>query len=182
MIPITNNFGNEQSRRQDFGGMGDPVNTLSMTVIYMTLAIGLCCRTSARQSKDEETIREIDAAWSEALKNKDLDKVMENYAEDASFLAPDEPIVRGRGKICEWFKKRIALPGYSASFTPSTIVVSRSKDIAYEIGTFRATINDETGKPLVYSGKHLVVWKKHDGYWKVVAESINRDSATGAQQ
>lgn len=155
--------------------MEDPVHTFVVKIVCFTMAIGFCSQVAARQAKEEEIIREIDAAWSEALKNKDLNKVMTNYAEDASFLPPEEPIVRGREKIREWFAKRIALPGYSASFVPNTIVVSRSKDMAYELGTFRVAVNDQTGKPVVHSGKHLVAWKKHGAEWEVVAESINRD-------
>lgn len=128
------------------------------------------------QPHDEQRIREIDAAWSQALHDKDLDKVMSNYAEDASFLPPDEPIVRGQGNIREWFARRVAMPGYSASFTPTRIVVAKSADIAYELGTFRVTVDDAAGKPLEYSGKHLVIWEKRGGHWKVTAESINRDS------
>lgn len=152
------------------------MQTLKNTITaVVSLAVAFCPLASTRQ-KDEQTIREIDAAWSEALEGKDLDKVMSNYAEDASFLPPDEPIIHGRGNIREWFAKRVALPGYFATFAPTTVVVSKSRDMAYELGTFRVTINDESGKPVVHLGKHLVIWQKRNGHWKVVAESINRDS------
>jgi ketosteroid isomerase-like protein len=128
------------------------------------------------QRQDERTIREIDLAWSQALQHKDLEKVMSNYAEDASFLPPDEPIVRGQGNIREWFTKHVATPGYSATFSPTTIVVAKSGDIAYELGTFRVKIDDESGKRVEYSGKHLVTWENRGGQWKVTAESINRDA------
>jgi ketosteroid isomerase-like protein len=154
------------------------VHIFVTTMMCLAMAVGFYFQSSAKQPEVEEVIREIDAAWSEALKNKDLDQVMTNYAEDASFLPPDEPIVRGQGKIRQWFEKRIALPGYSASFAPTTIVTSQSSDMAYELGTFRVTVDDATGKPVVYSGKHLVAWRKLGGHWKVVAESINRDSGS----
>jgi ketosteroid isomerase-like protein len=148
-----------------------------MSTITAVLSFALAFSPLAdAQEKDEQLIREIDAAWSQALQGKNLDKVMSNYAEDASFLPPDEPIVQGRGNIREWFAKRITLPGYSATFAPTTVVISRSRDIAYELGTFRVTINEESGKPVSYLGKHLVTWQKQNGHWKVVAESINRDS------
>lgn len=125
---------------------------------------------------DAQTIREIDAAWSQALKDKDLDKIISNYAEDASLLPPDEPIVRGQGNIRAWFAKRIATPGYSATFAPTSIVVAKSGDIAYELGTFHVTVENGIGKPVEYSGKHLVTWENRGGHWKVTAESINRNS------
>jgi ketosteroid isomerase-like protein len=149
------------------------MNTITISAVVSLIAF--CPLVSAWQ-KDEQIIREIDATWSQALHGKDLDKVMSNYAEDASFLPPDEPIIQGRGNIRKWFAKRVALPGYSATFAPTTVVVSRSQDIAYELGTFRVTINDESGRPVVYLGKHLMTWQKRNGHWKVVAESINRDS------
>lgn len=127
-------------------------------------------------SRDQQTIRVIDAAWSQALQNKNLDKVMSNYAEDASFLPPDQPIVVGKARIRAWFARQITLPGFSATFSPTFVKVSRSQDLAYELGTFRVTINDQSGKPVTYLGKHLVTWEKLNGRWKVAAESINRDS------
>ena len=155
------------------------MQTLTSTITaVVSFALAFSPSADARQ-KDEQLIRETDAAWSQALHGKDLDKVMSNYAEDASFLPPDEPIVQGKGSIREWFAKRVALPGYSATFAPTTVVVSRSRDIAYELGTFRVTINDESGKPVIHLGKHLVAWQKRNGHWKVVAESINRDSPSG---
>lgn len=146
------------------------------TVMIGALVSSFCLAVAAAQPSDEQTIREIDAAWSQALQNKDLDKVMSNYAEDASFLPPDEPIVQGRTNIREWFARRVKLPGYSATFAPTTITVSKSGDMAYEIGTFAVSINDESGKPSTTTGKHLVTWVKREGRWKVAGESINRDS------
>ena len=105
---------------------------------------------------------------------------MTNYAEDASFLVLDEPIVEGKENIRKWFASRIALPGYSATFYPTRVVVSQSGDMAYELGKFRVVHKDESGKPFVHFGKHLVRWEKHRGQWKVIAES-NRDSKSSRE-
>jgi hypothetical protein len=57
-------------------------------------------------------------------------------------------------------RKADALPGYPAAFSSTTVVVSKSRDIAYELDTFRVTINDESEKPVPHLGKHLVTWKR----------------------
>lgn len=150
-------------------GLINAIVCLTFGMSFCSVAIG-----GTHASADERTIRDLDAAWSQALQNKDLDKLMSNYAEDASFLPPDAPIVQGKEKIRERFANRIATPGYSASFEPTKIVVSRSGDMAYELGTFRVTIIDK-GKTIVRAGKHLVTWEKRTGQWKVTAESINYD-------
>lgn len=149
---------------------------LTSAIAFAASVITFCSQVAHGRPQDEQIIREIDAAWSEALQHKDLDKVMSNYAQDATLLPPDEPIVHGRGNIRDWFAKRFALPGYSATFAPTTIVVAKSGDIAYELGTFHVTVDNQSANRLEYSGKHLVAWEKRDGHWKVASESINRNS------
>jgi len=145
-------------------------------IAYLSFAMCFCSIANGEShAADKRMIRELDAAWSQSLENKDLDKAMSNYAEDASFLPPDASIVRGKEKIRERFANRMRAPGYSASFVPTKIVISKSGDMAYEVGTFRVMISGEHGEPIVRLGKHLVVWGKRGGQWKVLAESINYD-------
>jgi uncharacterized protein (TIGR02246 family) len=127
------------------------------------------------QREDEQAIRLLDEAWSRALETKDLEGAMSNYADDAVFLAPGAPLIQGKEKIRGRFAERLALPGYSASFVPTRIVVATSRDMAYELGTYRASFTGEDGGVREVFGKHLVVWEKRAGRWQVTAESINPD-------
>lgn len=128
------------------------------------------------REREAASIRAIDAAWSRALHAKDLDTVMANYAEDAVFLAPGQPIIRGRADIRGWFAARISQPDYSATFEPTSVVVAAARDMAYEIGVFHAHARDAHGTLVSREGKHLVTWVKQHGRWKVTAESISTDS------
>jgi uncharacterized protein (TIGR02246 family) len=127
------------------------------------------------QHQDEREIRLLDEAWSRALEKKDLEAAMSNYAEDAVFLAPGAPIIQGKGRIRDRFAERMVLPGYSASFVPTRIVVAGSRDMAYELGTYRASFEGEGGRVREVVGKHLLVWEKRAGRWQVTAESISPD-------
>lgn len=127
---------------------------------------------------DAAEIRRIDSAWSRALQAKDLDAVMSNYADDAAFLAPGQPLLRGRRAIREWFERTTATPGYAATFAPTEIAVAASRDMAYEIGTYRVSFLGEDGVPVHRVGKHLVTWAKLDGRWRVTAESISGDRSS----
>lgn len=144
--------------------------------VHITAVLGsllLCaCALAANRLDDEGLIRELDEAWSRALERKDLEAVMANYGDDAVFLPPHAPILEGKAKIREFFAARMATPGYSATFQPTRVVVAKSGEMAWEIGTFRATGADGTER----RGKHLVTWAKRDGVWKVVAECINHDA------
>jgi uncharacterized protein (TIGR02246 family) len=127
-------------------------------------------------ASEEAAIRQLDAEWSAALEARDLDRVMTFYAEDASFLVPNQPIIVGAPAIRAWFAERIARPGYRASFVPTEVVVADSLDLAYELGAFRAEVTRDDGATLVSTGKHLVTWKRVGGQWRVAAESISTDA------
>ena len=70
----------------------------------------------------------------------------------------------------------LALPGVSLSFVPTSIEVAKSKDMAYDVGTYELKLNDPQGNPTTQIGKYVVVWKKQaDKQWKVVADIFNPD-------
>ena len=86
------------------------------------------------------------------------------------------PIVNGKAKIQETWAGLMAKPGFALHFEPTRIVVAKSHDMAYDIGTFELTMNDDKGKPATMVGKFLVAWKKQPtGEWKVEADCFNTD-------
>jgi uncharacterized protein (TIGR02246 family) len=97
---------------------------------------------------EEQRIRELDKNWSAAAAGKDAAKTASFYADDSSLLPLNGPIVNGKAKIQEAWAGLMAKPGYALHFEPTHIVVAKSHDMAYDIGTFELTINDNKGKPL----------------------------------
>ena len=84
--------------------------------------------------------------------------------------------MKGRAKIQETWAKFMALPGYALHFEPTSIVVAKSGDVAYDVGTFELTVNDAQGKPVTEVGKYLVAWtRQKNGEWKVAADCFNGD-------
>ena len=142
---------------------------LVLAVLSSTLAFG------KDASRDEQAIRALDAAWSQAAGAKDLDKTVSFYADDASMLPANAPIANGKDAIRAAWSQLMALPGFSLSFAPSKIVIAKAGDMAYEIGTFHFTLNDSQGKPATSVGKYVVNWQKRGGQWKVVADIFNDD-------
>jgi uncharacterized protein (TIGR02246 family) len=147
--------------------------TLALAVLLVvTLASSF---TFAKDtSADEQAIRALDVAWSNAAQSKDLDKTVSYYADDASVLPPNMPIATGKDAIRAVWSQMLSGPG-SITFGPTKIVVSESRDLAYEIGTYQSTANDAQGKPATSTGKFVVAWQKRGGQWKVVADIFNDD-------
>jgi ketosteroid isomerase-like protein len=145
---------------------------LALTVLaFLGSSLALAKDTSG----DEQAIRDLDVAWSHAAGVKDLDKTVSFYADDASMLPSNAPIANGKDAIRGVWSPLMSMPGFSISFAPTKIVVSKSRDMAYEIGTFQFTVNDPQGKPATSVGKYVVNWQKRAGQWKVVADIFNND-------
>jgi len=145
-----------------------------VSLLIANVSLGLAWAQQPATKADERAIRDADAAWSQAAGSKDLDKTVSFYAEDASVLPFNAPIATSKDQIRQLWSQLMAEPGFGLSFAPTKIEVSKSGDMAYEIGTFELKSNDAQGNATSTLGKYVVVWKKqptHD--WKAVADIFN---------
>ena len=147
-----------------------PSRTFVLTILLLASGVAF-----ADAAADEQAIRALDASWSQAAGTKDLDKTVSFYADDASILPPNMPIATGKAAIRTVWSQFMAMPGFFITFAPSKVVIAKSGDLAYEIGTFQFTANDAQGKPATSVGKFVVNWQKRDGKWMVVADIFNDD-------
>jgi len=142
------------------------------SVFLLLASLSLATKTST----DEEAIRKLDAGWSAAAQSKDVEKSVSVYADDAVFLPSGAPIATGKAQIRDAWSHLLALPGVDLKFAPTKIEVAKSKDMAYDVGTYQLKVNDAQGNPTTQIGKYVVVWKKQpDKQWKAVADIFNPD-------
>jgi len=145
-------------------------------VVLVVALLAVMDRQSLAQSKDEREIRAADAAWSHAAENKDLDNFVSFYADEASAFPFNAPIANGKEQIRQLWSHLFSLPGFTLSFRPTRIEVSKASDIAYETGTFELKLNDTQGNPTNTPGKYVVAWKKQSNHeWKAAADIFNTD-------
>jgi ketosteroid isomerase-like protein len=130
---------------------------------------------AGNRSNDEALIRRIDALWSKAADEKDLEGAVHPYADDASMLPFGATIATGTDAIRKTWAALMAKPGYSLTFTPTKIEVATAGDMAWEIGTFVLRVNDAQGNPMEMPGKYVVTWRKIGPTWKVEADIFNTD-------
>ena len=128
------------------------------------------------RAADERAIREIEVEADKAAAAKDLDRYVSFYADDAALFFPNTPLVTGKDAIRKTWGALFATPGFSISFQPTKVEVSRGSDLAYCYGTYAMTMNGPKGKPVTDKGKYVAVYKKQpDGKWKCVADIHNSD-------
>jgi ketosteroid isomerase-like protein len=86
---------------------------------------------------------------------------------------PAAPTPEERRKL--WMEN-FGSPGFSSDEATTQIEVARSGDLAYQRGTYVATLQNERGQVTKSTGKFVVVWKKQtDGRWKAIIDIDNAD-------
>jgi len=90
------------------------------------------------------------------------------YAENATFMPPNQPMVRGRPAIREWMK---AFPAIS-HFTGSPIEIDGREDLAYVRGTYQVSyLAGGTDH-----GKFVEVRRRDNNRrWLIIADIFNSD-------
>lgn len=131
------------------------------------------------RAADEKAVRDGEAAWANDWSSKDLNKIMDHYADDATLMVTNAPVMKGTDAIRDGLKQMLADPNVSLNFTASTAEVSKGGDLAYTQGTYTMTETDpKTKRPVTEKGKYLTVYKKQsDGSWKAIEDISNADAA-----
>ena len=156
----------------------------AFALLLMTAAAALCACNMGNQppaqpaaipdtrAADESLIRNIDAEWVKTVAGKDAQQSSAYYADDGVLMAPGAPLASGKAEIEKTWAGMLATPGFALSFAPAKVTVSRSGDLAYEVGEYEMTTNDKKGKPQTVKAKYVVVWgKQPDGKWKALVDA-----------
>jgi uncharacterized protein (TIGR02246 family) len=134
----------------------------------LLLLAALTTAALADQQADEQAIRDLEARWNEAIAARDAAWIAGIYAPDGRFMPPGGKAVAGREAVEAGWAAMLAPEGYSLVITPTEIRASASGDVAYDLGTWES--KGPEGR-----GKYVVVWKKIDRAWKVIADILNSD-------
>ncbi len=114
----------------------------------------------------------MEREWVGAAVRGDAATIADFYAPDAVFLIPNGPPAEGPKAIGEAWKGLISLPNLSLNYRATRIDVAASGDLATAVGTYDLAFSGESGR-VRDEGKYVVVWRKLDGEWKVIADIYN---------
>ena len=105
----------------------------------------------------KKAMEERNIGWVGAYKRGDAAGVAAFYAEDAILMPPNQPILRGKKAIQEFFQGMIDQVGGTPT-TPQMVEFGVEGNLAYQVATF--TIPDQ--------GKLLEIFRpQQDGSWKI---------------
>ncbi len=155
------------------------MNRFVILVIVGVLLAYTGCASSGSQADVQSQILQLDAEWSKAAQDRDVDRAVSFWADDAIVFPPGSPAVVGKAAIREFVMKSFRAPGFSISWKTTTVAVSKSGDIAYTTGTNRVDFNAADGKQVTVEGKAVAVWRREkNGVWKCVIDIWNDVSSS----
>ena len=136
-----------------------------LPAIVLLLPLASCAATPDSVLRDE-----ISATWDrhmEAAVHKDLDAVLEIYADDIVYAAPGQPEVHGIDAVRAMERNTIEMVDLiSAEHTTHDLRVWG--DVAYETGTVVGPIRPHGQEAAVETWHFMAMWRRGaDGVWEV---------------
>jgi ketosteroid isomerase-like protein len=116
--------------------------------------------TDAFTKADSEAIRTRSQALVTAFNGKQIDAIVELYADNSVFMPPNAPVLRGREPLREFYQDLI---GRATNLRLETEDVAGSGPLAYESGTYYLNYQDGAVRD---RGKYVFVWRKTAGTWR----------------
>jgi uncharacterized protein (TIGR02246 family) len=96
------------------------------------------------------------------------------YTEDAVEMPPNQPPVKGRTALLQFYEKQLAGVKFSI-FALEHLETRAVGDTGYDVGTYRQTITPPKGPAFDDTGKYVVLLKRVGGSWKVAYAIYNSD-------
>ncbi len=145
---------------------------LALAVAFLVAGSVAGCVATGDPAAVERAIRKMDREWVGAAVRGDAATIADFYAPDGVFLIPNGPPAEGPKAIGEAWKGLRSLPNLSLNYRATRIDVAASGDLATAVGTYDLAFSGASGR-VRDAGKYVVVWRKLDGEWKVIADIYN---------
>lgn len=153
--------------------MARPIKSVLLAVLMCSLFCG-CGQYAMRVSQDDiEAIRRRSDEFLAAHAFYDGAKLAEFYTDDALLIPPNEPIVRGKKAIAEWYQRELEKVPPVENPTVVLEDVEVFGKLAFTRGTFTLKFKNNGGTR-VENLRFIVVWRKQpDGNWKFYCDIWN---------
>ncbi len=136
-----------------------------------------CSEKPIDQVKEAEKLMELSREWANSVKDKDVEKMLSYWAEDAILMSPNEASVIGKESLRGMVERSMQIPGFEIHWEPQSAFVSKSGDLGYVIiKNYMTTPIDTLGNTRTVYNKGVEIWKKEEnGDWKNVVDISNSD-------
>src|SRR3954453_6161139 len=122
-----------------------------------------------------DEIKRNNRALCAALEAGDVSSVVDRFTDDALFLMPGAPMIRGSEGLRSWWESFAAAGTTKARM--STLHVEERGDLAIEVGQFEMDMEPPGAEPLKQVGKYAVGHRREpSNELKMWIDCINSDT------
>jgi uncharacterized protein (TIGR02246 family) len=149
---------------------------LACALLLLIVSLGARSHVTVDGPADVQAVRAAHLEWTKAWAAKDVNAIVNHYADDADIEMADASIIRGNQAIRSGIKRAFEDPAFALTLVPDRVEVSKAGDYAFVRGTYTKTMSDAATKRLVTTrGEYLVVYRA-DGNrgWRAIHDISNR--------
>jgi ketosteroid isomerase-like protein len=136
-----------------------------LAALVLAVTVSACATAATQQEEfsraDADAIRKASVDLAAAFNQKQVDTVLDFYAENSVFMPPNAPQLRGRDPLKSFYGELMAKGAANLQLEPAE--VAGHGPIAYEYGTYSI----ELGPNGRDRGKYLRVLRNTAGTWRV---------------
>jgi ketosteroid isomerase-like protein len=156
------------------------IRTSAFMLVLTLLITGAC--TPQRYAVGGETgsadgLHLRQSSFLAAMAARDADQMAAHFSEDAVVHIANQPALRGRSVIRQFYGTVFRFLEGSDAVAEMTHV-SAAGDLAYSVGRVDNVFRGEDGA-VSYAGKYLLVWENHGGEWLIAAYTVSSDQPGG---
>jgi ketosteroid isomerase-like protein len=148
-------------------------------LIIVTIAVS-CNQTSERLPDKEKPdmdqlkveVQDMFNLSMEFFRNKDLEGLVNRFAEGGTLKLPGSPLLTGHEALHENYAGTLELEEFNLELWVTKIEVAESGDMAYALADFEVSFLTPLG-PYSDRGNTLMVLVRQNGEWKIAAEYLS---------
>ena len=161
----------------------DDVRTRMISVLLFVLSAAVVCAQapategkSAAGPSGADAIKALADAYVKASLAGDAKAIAALYTDDAIEMPPNQPMIKGRAAIQQYYEKEMGSGMKMTSFTLTHLDTQAMGDRGYDVGTFRQSLTLKGAtSPVNDSGKYTVILRRSAAGWKVASAIYNSD-------
>ncbi len=124
------------------------------------------------QTEDEAAIRQMFREWKEAVRTKDIPRLLSFITEDAVFMPPGQPLIRGKAQVEALYQLSFSKFIMEQEFQIEEIQIAGDWAFLWGIDSAKLTPTDG-GPEIEAKGMGISILRRQsDGSWKL-ARGIN---------
>jgi len=147
-----------------------------ITTIALLVTLVSCNQPKIDKKAEGEKIMQLSKEWAQTVATKDVEKIIDYWADDAFVMQEGHAPLKGKQAIRQMVEESFKIPGFQINWQPQIVEVSDSGDMAYMIENAQVSFTDSTGKAITMYNKAVSIWRKQpDGSWKNVVDISTPD-------